>query len=188
VDEDGVRLVSTPIAGVFVAETKAFRDDRGAFARLFCESELAAAIGGRRIEQINHSCTAAVGAIRGLHFQQAPYAEMKMVRCLKGRVWDVALDLRKGSPTFLQWHAQELAAANTLMLVIPEGCAHGFQVLEPDSELLYLHTASYTPSAEGGVRFDDPMLNVPWPLPVTDVSERDRKHPLIHKNFQGIDV
>lgn len=183
-----MRLVSTLIAGVFVAETKAFQDNRGAFARLFCESELAEAIGERRIEQINHSRSAAVGAIRGLHFQQAPHAEMKMVRCLKGRVWDVALDLRKGSPTFLQWHAQELSAANALMLVIPEGCAHGFQVLEPDSELLYLHTASYTPSAEGGVRFNDPALNVPWPLPAVDVSERDRNHSLIHKNFQGITV
>lgn len=183
-----MKLLPTAIAGVFVAETTAFQDSRGAFARLFCESELAQAVEARRIEQINHSRTAAVGAIRGLHFQQAPHAEMKMVRCLRGRVWDVALDLRKGSPTFLQWHAQELSAANALMLVIPEGCAHGFQVLEPDSELLYLHTASYTPSAEGGVRFDDPVLNLPWPLPVTDVSERDKKHPLIHKNFQGIAV
>ncbi len=183
-----MKLVPTPIAGVFVAETKAFQDNRGAFARLFCETELAGAVGERRIEQINHSRTSAVGAIRGLHFQQAPHAEMKMVRCLKGRVWDVALDLRKGSPTFLQWHAQELSATNALMLVIPEGCAHGFQVLEPDSELLYLHTASYTPSAEGGVRFNDPALNVPWPLPAVDVSERDKNHPLIHKNFQGIAV
>lgn len=183
-----MKLVPTPIAGVFVAETKAFQDNRGAFARLFCETELAGAIGERRIEQINHSLTSAVGAIRGLHFQQAPHAEMKMVRCLKGRVWDVALDLRKGSPTFLQWHAQELSAANALMLVIPEGCAHGFQVLEPNSELLYLHTASYTPSAEGGVRFNDPALSVPWPLPAVDVSERDQNHPLIHKNFQGITV
>jgi len=183
-----VKLVPAVIAGVFVAETQAFQDSRGAFARMFCEQELAAAIGERRIEQINHSRTVAVGAIRGLHFQHAPNAEMKMVRCLRGRVWDVALDLRKGSATFLQWHAQELSAANALMLVIPEGCAHGFQVLEPDSELLYLHTASYTPSAEGGVRFDDPALNVPWPLPPADVSERDRKHPLIHKNFQGIVV
>lgn len=183
-----MRLVPTPIAGVFVAETTAFQDNRGAFARLFCESELAEAIVHRRIKQINYSRTAAAGAIRGLHFQQAPHAEMKMVRCLKGRVWDVALDLRKGSPTFLHWHAQELSATNALMLVIPEGCAHGFQALEPDSELLYLHTASYTPSAEGGVRFNDPALSLPWPLPATDVSERDKNHPLLHKNFQGIAV
>ncbi len=183
-----MKLSPTAIAGVFVAETSSSVDKRGAFSRMFCERELAAAFGTRRIEQINHSRTAAVGAIRGLHFQKAPHAEMKMVRCLKGRVWDVALDLREDSQTFLQWHAQELSAANALMLVIPEGCAHGFQVLEPDSELLYLHTASYMPSAEGGIRFDDPMLNLPWPLPGTDLSDRDRKHPLLNKNFQGINV
>lgn len=183
-----VKLIATAIAGVFVAETQAFQDKRGAFARLFCEHELSDAVGARHIEQINHSRTSAVGAVRGLHFQRAPHAEMKMVRCLKGRVWDVAVDLREGSRTFLQWHAQELSAVNALMLVIPEGCAHGFQVLEPDSELLYLHTASYTPSAEGGVRFDDPALKLPWPLPVTDLSERDKQHPLISQNFSGIIV
>ena len=183
-----MKLVPTSIAGVSVVETQAFQDKRGAFTRLFCESELADAIGVRHVEQINHSRTVAVGAVRGLHFQYAPHAEMKMVRCLRGRVWDVAVDFRKGSPTFLQWYAQELSPSNALMLIIPEGCAHGFQVLEPDSELLYLHSASYTPSAEGGVRFDDPALNLPWPLAVTDVSERDRQHPLISQNFLGITV
>ncbi|MBT9507345.1 dTDP-4-dehydrorhamnose 3,5-epimerase [Rhodoferax sp.] len=183
-----MKLLPTILAGVFVAETQAFQDSRGAFSRLFCERELAEAVAGRQIEQINHSRTATVGAVRGLHFQRPPHAEMKMVRCLRGRVWDVAVDLRKGSPTFLQWHAQELSTANALMLVIPEGCAHGFQVLEPDSELLYLHTASYTPSAEGGLRFDDPALNIPWPLPVADLSERDQEHPLINQNFQSITV
>lgn len=183
-----MKLIATAIAGVFVAEMQAFQDKRGAFARLFCDRELSDAVGARHIVQINHSRTSAVGAVRGLHFQRAPHAEMKMVRCLKGRVWDVAVDLREGSRTFLQWHAQELSAANALMLVIPEGCAHGFQVLEPDSELLYLHTANYTPSAEGGVRFDDPALKLPWPLPVTDLSERDKQHPLISQNFSGIAV
>lgn len=181
-----MKLVPTAIAGVFVAQTNAFQDSRGAFARLYCETELAEAVAGRQIRQINHSRTAAVGAVRGMHFQFAPDAETKMVRCLKGRVWDVAVDLRKGSPTFLQHHAQELSPSNALMLVIPEGCAHGFQVLEPDSELLYLHTANYTPGAEGGVRFNDPVLNLPWPLQITDLSERDKKHPLLIKNFQGI--
>ena len=181
-----MKLVPTAIAGVFVAQTNAFQDNRGAFARLYCETELAEAVAGRQIRQINHSRTAAVGAVRGMHFQFAPDAETKMVRGLKGRVWDVAVDLRKGSPTFLQHHAQELSPSNALMLVIPEGCAHGFQVLEPDSELLYLHTANYTPGAEGGVRFNDPVLNLPWPLQITDLSERDKKHPLLNKNFQGI--
>jgi dTDP-4-dehydrorhamnose 3,5-epimerase len=108
------------------------------------------------------------------------------VRCLKGRVWDVAIDLRANSPTFLQWHAEELTPANTRMMVVPEGFAHGFQVLEPDSELLYLHTAFYTPSAEGGLRHDDPSLGITWPLAVADLSARDANHPSIGQDFQGI--
>jgi dTDP-4-dehydrorhamnose 3,5-epimerase len=111
---------------------------------------------------------------------------MKLVRCLRGRVWDVALDLRDGSPSFLRWHAHELSADNADMLVIPEGFAHGFQVLEPHSELLYLHTAFYEPSAEGGVGPEDPAHGIRWPLPVTDLSARDLSHPPITESFRGI--
>lgn len=111
---------------------------------------------------------------------------MKFVRCLRGRVWDVAVDLRRSSPSFLKWHAEELSPEHATMLVIPEGCAHGFQVLEAESELLYLHTAHYEKSAEGGVRHDDPRLGIHWPLPVTDLSERDRSHPLLDTTFPGV--
>jgi dTDP-4-dehydrorhamnose 3,5-epimerase len=111
---------------------------------------------------------------------------MKLIRCLKGRVWDVAVDLRRESPTFLHWHTEELTPANTRMMVIPEGFAHGFQVLEPESELLYLHTAFYTPGAEGGLRHDDPRLAINWPLAVTDLSPRDTAHPVISSDFSGI--
>lgn len=176
----------TSISGVVVVETTASQDSRGAFRRLYCEQALAPVIGDRRIVQINHSRTTAVGAIRGMHYQNAPSAEMKLVRCLRGRVWDVALDLRVGSPTFLQWHAEELTPDRARMLVIPEGCAHGFQVLEPDSELLYLHTAFYAPGSEGGVRWDDPAIGIAWPLPVTDLSARDASHPLLERTFSGI--
>jgi dTDP-4-dehydrorhamnose 3,5-epimerase len=113
---------------------------------------------------------------------------MKMVRCLKGRVWDVVVDLRAGSRTFLQWHAQELSPQADCMLVIPQGCAHGFQVLEAESELLYLHTAFYEPAAEGAVRYDDPRLGITWPLPVTDLSERDKNHALLSNEFAGLHV
>jgi len=181
-----VKTTPTHLAGVFVIETTLRHDARGAFARLYCERELAAVITHRRIVQINHSRTHAMGAVRGLHYQRAPHAEMKLVRCLKGRVWDVAIDLRAGSPTFLQWHAEELAACDARMLVIPEGCAHGFQVLETDSELLYLHTAYYAPAAEAGLRWDDPRLGIAWPLAMTDLSERDRRHPLLTPDFAGI--
>lgn len=143
-------------------------------------------MGGRHIKQINHSRTRTVGAVRGLHFQYPPHAEMKLVRCIKGRVWDVAVDLRAGSATFLRWHAEELAPENARMLVIPEGCAHGFQVLERDSELLYLHTARYVPQVEGGLSCQDPRLGIAWPLPVTDLSRRDSNHAPLTFDFPGV--
>lgn len=177
-----------PIKGAFVVETLRHEDHRGAFARLYCERELAPILGERRIVQINHSRTSTVGAVRGLHYQMQPHAEMKFIRCLKGRVWDVMLDLRAGSETFLHWHAQELSADNFRMVVIPEGCAHGFQVLEPDSELLYLHTALYTPDSEGAVAHDDPAAAVQWPLPVADLSQRDRQHPFLTPQFSGLSL
>lgn len=183
-----MKIHPTPLAGVMVVETTPHHDERGAFARFYCEHELAEVIGQRRIMQINHSRTLTIGAVRGMHYQHPPHAEMKMVRCLRGRVWDVAVDLRAGSPTFLHWHAEELSAENTNMFVIPEGCAHGFQVLESDSELLYLHTAFYTPTSEGGIRSTDPRLNISWPLPVVDLSERDRNHQLLNVDYPGVIV
>jgi dTDP-4-dehydrorhamnose 3,5-epimerase len=183
-----MKTETTALAGVVVIETQSFIDSRGSFARLFCVQELASAIGERQIEQINLSRTTAVGAVRGLHFQQPPHSEMKLVRCLKGRVWDVAVDLRSGSKTFLRWHAEELTAENARMLVIPEGCAHGFQVLEADSELLYLHTASYSTQAETGIRFDDSRLGITWPLPPAELSERDRVLPVLMPDFAGVVV
>lgn len=176
----------TAISGVRVVETTRHVDLRGSFSRLYCERELEPVIGNRRIVQINQSRTSAVGVVRGMHFQRPPNAEMKLVRCLKGRIWDVALDLRSHSLTFLKWHAEELTPDSARMLVIPEGCAHGFQVLEPDSEVLYLHTAFYTPEAEGGIRHDDPRIAIRWPLPVTDISLRDTAHPLIGSDFYGL--
>jgi dTDP-4-dehydrorhamnose 3,5-epimerase len=183
---DGVKLHALPIAGANLVESARHCDARGAFMRLFCADELAEVIGARTVVQINHSRTTAVGAIRGLHFQHPPHAEMKLVRCLKGRVWDVMVDLRAGSPTFLHWHGEELSTQNARMMVIPEGCAHGFQVLDPDSELLYLHTAFYAPHAEAGLRYDDPRLGIAWPLPVTDISARDAGHAPIADDFLGI--
>jgi dTDP-4-dehydrorhamnose 3,5-epimerase len=183
-----VKLNETPIRGVFVAETNPLADERGSFTRLYCERELASALGGRRIVQVNQSKTAEAGTVRGMHYQKPPHAEMKFVRCTRGRVWDVALDLRAGSPTFLKWHAEELTDGNMKMLCIPEGCAHGVQTLEAGSEILYLHTAFYEPSAEGGVRHDDPAVAIKWPLPPANISARDQKHPLLDKNFRGLAV
>ena len=181
-----MKITQTALPGVVVVETTPFADHRGAFARLYDDDRLAPVIGARRLVQINHSRTSAVGTVRGMHFQYPPHAEMKLVRCLRGRVWDVAVDLRAGSPTFLRWHAEELAPGDARMLVVPEGCAHGFQVLEPDSELLYLHTALYVPEAEGGVACNDPRLAITWPLPVEGLSRRDAGFPPLALNFSGI--
>lgn len=183
-----MNITVTRIPGALVATQLPFQDERGAFGRLFCERSLAALLGGRHIVQINQSRTRALGAVRGMHFQHSPHAEMKFVRCLKGRVWDVVLDLRAGSPTFLQWHAEVLSPEAATMMVIPEGCAHGFQVLEAESELLYLHTAFYEPKSEGAVRFNDPLVNITWPLPVTDLSQRDMNHLLLSNDFAGLYV
>ena len=152
-----MNIHSAPLSGLFLVEASPHKDSRGQFTRLYCEDGLHSLIGSRKIVQINHSRTTAVGAVRGMHFQMPPFAEMKLVRCIKGRVWDVSLDIRQDSKTFLQWHAEELSETNNLMIVIPEGFAHGFQVLESGSELLYLHTAFYEPNAEIGIKFDDPI-------------------------------
>lgn len=181
-----MNILDTPISDLKIVKSVPHRDARGAFVRLFCANELRPLLGHRQIAQINHSRTRRAGAVRGMHFQNPPHAEMKMVRCLRGRVWDVAVDLRSGSPTFLRWHAQELAADDAQMLIIPEGFAHGFQVLEPDSELLYLHTAYYHPPSEGGLRHDDPRLAIAWPLPPQDLSPRDLAHPLLDADFTGV--
>jgi dTDP-4-dehydrorhamnose 3,5-epimerase len=183
-----VKTNPTSIAGVVVVNIERYTDKRGAFSRLFCSEELGEIVNSRRIVQINHSRTLTIGAVRGLHYQKPPHAEMKLVHCLKGRVWDVAVDLRAGSSTLLHWHAEELSAENARMLVIPEGCAHGFQVLEEGSELLYLHTAFYTPASEGGIQPTDPKLAIGWPLPVQDLSDRDCTHPLLITGFPGLAV
>ncbi|WP_090423486.1 dTDP-4-dehydrorhamnose 3,5-epimerase family protein [Mycobacterium europaeum] len=181
-----MNILDTPLADLKIVRSIPHRDARGAFLRLFCAEELHQLLAHRHIAQINHSKTSRVGAVRGLHFQHPPHAEMKMIRCLRGRVWDVAVDVRAGSPTFLQWHAEELTQDDTQMLVIPEGFAHGFQVLEPDSELLYLHTAFYHPASEGGLRYDDRRLAIKWPLPPQDLSSRDQTHPLLNADFTGV--
>lgn len=179
-------LHPTKLSGLVLVNTQPIGDDRGAFARWFCQDELAALLGTRSILQINYSRTGRVGALRGMHFQDAPHAEMKLIRCLRGRVFDVAVDLRKDSPTVFKWHAEELSGDNQRMIVIPEGFAHGFQVLEPDSELLYLHTAMYQKNSEGAVRYDDPLLGIHWPLPITDISLRDQNHRFLDHSFQGV--
>jgi len=183
-----MRITTTDIDNAFIVESEVISDERGRFARIFCDHELAHVTGERKIVQANVSCTVSTGSIRGMHYQKPPFAEMKMVRCLKGRVYDVVVDLRKNSKTFLQWHAEELTPDNFKMLIIPEGCAHGFQTLEPDTELLYFHTAYYAPEFEDGVLYNDPALKIDWPLPCYQLSERDSSYKILDSTFMGIEV
>jgi len=165
-----------------------FRDNRGFFERLFCKNELTGQGIFKEIVQINHSLTVQKGAIRGMHFQMPPFAETKIVRCLSGAVFDVAIDLRHGSPTFLNWHAEILTPDNFKMFYIPEGFAHGFQVLESNSELLYFHSELYNSKAEGGIFYNDPKINIQWPMPPTEISPKDQNFPYIDDQFQGIKI
>lgn len=177
---------ATPIDGLRVLQRKPIGDSRGYLERLFCTDELQALLPGKRIEQINHTLTSGRGTVRGLHFQHPPHAETKFVHCLRGEVFDVAVDLRRGSPTFLRWHAEVLGAGNHRTFVIPEGFAHGFQALSDECEMLYFHTAAYRQDAEGGLNPRDPRLAIAWPLPVAGLSPRDAAHALLDAHFDGV--
>lgn len=181
-----MKFIEIPLKGAFIIETEPFEDQRGMFARIFCESEFNEIGYSGRIVQINYSLTRKKGVVRGMHYQNPPMAEIKMVKCLRGSVYDVIIDLRKRSKTFLRWHGETLTAKNRYMVYIPEGFAHGFQTLEPNCELLYFHTEFYTPDHERAVRFDDPKVGIKWPVDITEVSERDRNHSLLSENFKGI--
>jgi len=176
----------TPIPGAFVIKLSPHIDERGAFSRLYCEEELRALGRTRSIVQVNHSVNKEKGTVRGMHFQYPPYAETKIIRCLRGRVFDVMIDLRTDSPAFLQWHSVELSPEGYNMIYIPEGCAHGFQTLEENSELLYFHTAFYNKDAEGALRYDDPRVSIKWPLPAMNVSQKDKSYPLLNDAFGGV--
>ncbi len=175
-----------PLAGLKLIERQRLCDSRGFLSRLFCAEELATAGWREPIAQINHTFTAQLGAVRGMHYQTPPHAEMKLVSCIQGEVWDVAVDLRADSPTFLCWHAELLSAINDRALLIPEGFAHGFQTLTHNVTLLYCHTAANSPAAERALNAQDPRLSITWPLAITEISPRDARHPLLDMNFEGI--
>ena len=179
-------IEKTPIDGLQVVHRQLIGDDRGYLERMFCCDELKSIIGQRSIVQINHTLTAKAGTVRGMHFQHPPHSEMKLVSCSRGEVFDVAVDLRKGSPTFLQWHAEVITETNRKTFVIPEGCVHGFQTLTEDCELFYLHTAAYEPAAEAGLNALDPRLAIGWPMPITERSARDQQHAMLTSEFLGL--
>jgi dTDP-4-dehydrorhamnose 3,5-epimerase len=172
-------LHPTPLDGLIEVERHRLGDSRGFFARLFCAHELAEAGWHTPIAQINHTHTARAGTVRGMHWQRAPHEEMKLVTCIRGEVWDVAVDVRPHSPTHLRWHAVRLSATNGRALLIPPGFAHGFQAQSDDVELIYCHSHPHVPNAEAGLHPQDPRLAIAWPLPVVGLSARDQSHPLL---------
>lgn len=179
-------ISALPLAGLKRIERQRLDDSRGFLSRLFCAEELVGSGWCKPIAQINHTCTARPGTVRGMHYQHPPHAEMKLVTCIRGEVWDVAVDLRRGSHTFLHWHAEILSVDNYRALLIPEGFAHGFQALTDNVELLYCHSAVHNPGAEAALNALDPRLAIAWPLEIAELSLRDAKHPLMDSMFEGV--
>jgi len=172
-----MKFTPLTLSGAFLVDLEKREDKRGFFARYFCEKEFSTHGLETRWPQMNVSYTQEAGSVRGLHFQRNPKAESKVVRCISGAIFDVLVDLRVGSPSFGKWLGFELNEVNRTMVYIPKGFAHGFQTLLPNSELLYMHSEIYNPECEGGVKFDDPILNIVWPMPIADISARDLNHP-----------
>lgn len=179
-------IAALPLAGLKLVERQRLGDSRGFLCRLFCADELALAGWHHPIRQLNHTFTAKRGTVRGMHYQRPPHAEMKLVTCLRGEVWDVAVDLRAGSPTFLKWHAEMLSSDNNRALLIPEGFAHGFQAMSDGVELLYCHSEVHHPEVEAGLNCCDSRVAIAWPLEMTELSLRDAGHPLIGPTFEGV--
>lgn len=176
------------LSGAAVVEAEPFIDNRGVFARFFCENELSELTGSRHFVNVNFSRTSDKGSIRGMHFQYPPMAEMKLIRCIRGSVYDVIVDVREGSPTYLNWFGTVLSGENMKMICVPEGFAHGFQTLELNSEMLYLHSEFYSKKHESALNYADPLIAIDWPLKPTEVSEKDKNHKMIDNNFRGIKI
>lgn len=183
-----MRFAESLIKGVYLISMEPISDSRGWFSRSFCKEEFKQIGFEKEWVQMNQSYTARRGSIRGMHYQIPPYSEVKMVRAIRGKVMDVIVDVRKGSATFLKYVAVELSAENKQAVLIPEGCAHGFQTLEDDCELIYAHTAFFVKGSEGGLRYNDPAIGVKWPLAPTEISARDLEHPLVENDFQGLSL
>jgi dTDP-4-dehydrorhamnose 3,5-epimerase len=179
-------FIETSLKNAYIIETEPHYDDRGFFERLICRKELMTIGLSKEIVQVNHSFNKKKGTLRGMHFQVPPFSETRIIKCIRGSVFDVAVDLRRDSATFLKWFGLELTEGNNRMLFISEGFAHGFQTLKNNSELLYFHAGYYNPQAEAAINYSDPLLNIEFPLKVTEISDRDKSHSFItdpHKDL-----
>lgn len=161
-------------------------DKRGKFSRLICQKQFKEIGHNLPFIQVNRSVNIQKGGVRGMHYQYPPKSEIKVVTCIKGRIFDVIIDLRQHSDTFFNWHGEVLSEENGNMMYIPKGFAHGFQTLEENCELLYFHTEVYSPEYEGSVKFNDPKIGIKWPLKATDLSDKDKNLPNIPENYMGI--
>lgn len=179
-------VTNLALVGLKLIERQHLSDNRGFLSRLFCGDELAKAGWHKPIAQINHTFTAKRGSVRGMHYQQPPHSEMKLITCIQGEVWDVAVDLRANSPTFMHWHGEILSLKNKRAMLIPEGFSHGFQTLSDDVQLLYCHSVAYNPEAEVALNVQDPCLAIKWPIEITEISIRDAKVPMIDSKFEGV--
>lgn len=179
-------FIPITLDGCFIVEASPFKDERGWFIRTYCEEVFTKNNLNTKWLQMNHSCTTQKGTIRGLHFQYPPFQEIKLVRCISGGVLDIVVDLRKDSPTFLKYFGVELTEQNKKSIYIPKGFAHGFQTLTNNTQLVYMHSNAYIKESEGGLFYSDPLINIQWPLPLTEISERDKNHPLLTNQFKGI--
>lgn len=180
-------LVPTLLSGLVEVVRHPLGDERGYLERLFCDHEIGSFIGFGPIVQANHTLTRVAGTVRGLHFQLPPHGEAKLVTCIRGEVFDVAVDVRRGSSTFLSWHGVRLSESNHRTLAIPRGFAHGFQTLTDDCEMLYFHSERHAPGSEAALNAVDPAIAVSWPHPIAARSPRDTAHPFISPSFEGID-
>lgn len=180
------RLPTAGPSGPLLLERRVLADERGHLSRLFDAGDLGALGWDGPVMQVNETETRTAGTVRGMHFQHPPHAELKLVTCLTGRILDVVVDVRAGSPTFLDHVAVELSADNARSLLIPRGFAHGFQALTDRVRLLYVHSELHRPEAEAGLHPEDPALGIAWPLPVHNLSPRDRSHPFLSSDFAGV--
>lgn len=183
-----MQFIAANMEGLYTIRLKKLEDERGLFARTFCKNEFKQIGFDKEFVQFNHSFNRYKGTIRGMHFQRPPYSETKLIRCIQGAVYDVAVDLREGSPTFLQHFGVELNAENMTSILIPEGFAHGFQTLGDNTALIYHHTAFYTAAADDGIGYNDPALKIEWKLPAAHVSDKDMNYKRIDKYFKGIKI
>ena len=183
-----MKFIETKLKGCYVIEVITHKDSRGWFSRTYCKDEFHEINHYKEWVQINHSFTTEKGIIRGMHFQLSPFAETKLIRCISGSIYDVAVDLRKNSNTFLKWFGIELSVENKKMILIPEGFAHGFQTLTDNCELIYHHSNFYTPNSEGGIKYDDPLVGINWPLKKAGISEKDNQYEYLEENFKGISL